>query len=73
MITTIRVLHFKMAEQVADAFWRWSEEGVFACSGFGTPLLIVVADSYHGTPEGVHAAVTARRLLCADLPHLTDT
>jgi glutamyl-tRNA reductase len=25
-------------------------------------------DSYDGTPEGVHAAVTARRLLCAGLP-----
>jgi glutamyl-tRNA reductase len=31
-------------------------------------VLSGLRDSYDGTPEGVHAAVTARRLLCADLP-----
>jgi hypothetical protein len=25
---------------------------VFACAGVGTPLLMLIADSYHGTPEG---------------------
>jgi glutamyl-tRNA reductase len=31
-------------------------------------VLSGLRDGYDGTPEGVHAAVTARRLLCADLP-----
>jgi glutamyl-tRNA reductase len=31
-------------------------------------VLAGLRDSYDGTPEGVHTAVTARRLLCADLP-----
>jgi glutamyl-tRNA reductase len=31
-------------------------------------VLSGLRDSYDGTPEGVHSAVTARRLLCAALP-----